>query len=92
MLILQQSRSTTLNIERQGAQSHTKFIETPNSLLDTALLSRERPRSIHQNTDRSFPTRKPSQTFQPHPQGADSKIKKNCDPLACRKRTPNTAN
>ena len=56
MLILQQSRNTTLGIKRQAAESHAKPIDTPKLTRDTSLHSREKKSSsTHQNTDTSFP-------------------------------------
>ena len=54
--ILQQRRNIALSFNMQAAQSHTKPIDIPNSLLDTSLHSRQKKSSsTHQNTDTSFP-------------------------------------
>ena len=54
--ILQQHRNIALSFNMQAAQSHTKPIDIPNSLLDTSLHSRQKKSSsTHQNTDTSFP-------------------------------------
>ena len=69
--------------------------ETPPSTLgDIALPLRDtKSSSVHQNTGTSPPTRKPSQGTGPaRPWQADSTIKRNYDPPACRKETPNTVN
>jgi len=51
------NRKTTLNIKRWAAQSHAKPINTPNSLLDTSLYSREKRSSYtHQSTDTTSPS------------------------------------
>ena len=68
VLILQQNRNTTLNINRQSAQSHAKPIDTPK--LTTGHSREKRSSSIHQDTDTSSPKprnfHKP--LVQPHPQ------------------------
>jgi len=61
MPILQQNRSTTLHISRQGAQSILKPQTSENTLLDKALPFREtRFSSIHRTEAQTPPARKPS--------------------------------
>ena len=70
-----------MNIKRQAAQTIPKPLAPQNSLLDTALPSKQTKfSSIHENTE-ILPTRKVSQPLlKPHPEGADSTIKRNDDP------------
>ena len=80
MLILQQSRNTTLNIKRWADQSHTKPIDTQKlnagyyialQSKETQLYPPEHRRKLPQPGNLDKPL------VQLHPQGAGSTIKKN---------------
>lgn len=95
MLILHQNRNTTLNINRQAAQRHTKPIDTPYLATGYGTAFQRHEIQLHSSEHRhKFPQpgnlHKP--LAQPHPQEADSTVKRNYDLAACRKKTPNTAN
>ena len=91
MLILQQCRNTDLSIKIQVAQSHTKPIDTSKVTTGHLIALQREEIDLHPPEHRhKFPQpgnlNKP--LVQPHPQEADTTIKRSHDPPACRKETP----
>ena len=94
MLILQQNRNTTLNIKRQAVQGHVKPIDTPKLTTGhfTVLLREEIQHHTPEHRHKlPQPGNLDKPLVQPHPQEADSTIKRNHELPASRKGTPNTA-
>ena len=94
MIILQQSRNKALSIKKQAAQSHAKPIDTPKLITGHCIALQKEEIQLHPPEQRhKLPQAgnldKP--LVQPHPQEADSTIKRNYELLAYRKGTPNTA-
>ena len=94
MIILQQSRNKALSIKKQAAQSHAKPIDTPKLTTGRFIALQREQIQLHPPEHRyKLPQAgnldKP--LVQPHPQEADSTIKRNYELLAYRKGTPNTA-
>ena len=92
VLILQRNRNTTLNINRQAAQSHAKPIDTPKPTTGHWTALQREEIQLHPPGHRhKFPeTKKLSQTAGPTPPtGADSTIKRNYD-LQPAERRPQT--
>ena len=92
-LFLQPNRNTTLNINRQPAQSHIEPIDTKTHHWNGTALQKDKTQ-LHPSEHRH---KSPQQgnlhkaLAQLHPRGTDSNIK-NCDLPAFRKETPNTVN
>ena len=94
-LILQQNRNTTLNIKRWAAQSQSKPIDTPKLTIGHFIALQKEDIQLHAPEHRHKflqPGNFDKPLVQPHPQGADSKVKRNHDPPDCRRWTTNTAN
>ena len=94
MLILQQSRNTTLSIKRQAAQSHAKSIDTQKCTTGHFISLKREKTQFHPPGHRhklSQPRNLDKPLVQPHPQGAGSTINGNQELQAYRKGTPNTA-
>ena len=85
------NRNTTLNIRSQAAQSHTKPIDiTKRTTRHLIALQREEihlhpPEHRHKFPQPGNPDKL---LIQPHPQGADTTIKRSHNLPACRKGTP----
>ena len=80
MLILQQSRNTTLCIKRQAAQSLTKPIDTPKVTTGHFIALQRKEIQLHppeHGHKLLYPGNLDKPLFQPQPQGAGSKIKRN---------------
>ena len=80
MLILQQNKNKTLNIKKQASQSHAKPIDTP-KLTSGHFIALQREEIQLQPPEHSHKLPQPGNLdgtlVQPHPQGADSTIKRN---------------
>ena len=90
MLILQQSRNTTLSIKRQAAQSHAKPIDTPKLTTGHLIALQREEIQLHPPEHRcklAQPGNLDKPLVQPHPQGEDSSIKRNHKCPAYRKGT-----
>ena len=93
MLIIQQNRNTTLNIKIWVTQSHTKCIDTSKHTTGHFIaLQREEiqiqpPEHSHKLTQ---PGNLDKPLVQPHPQGADSTIKRSHKFPACIRRASQT--
>ena len=93
MLILQQSRNTTLSIKRQAAQSHTKPTDTQKLHTGHFVALQSKEIQFYPPEHRCKlpqPGNLDKPLVQPHPQGADSTIKRNHELSAYTKGTPNT--
>ena len=80
MLILQQNKSTTLNITRQASQSHAKPIDTPKLTMGHFIAFQREEIQFHPLEHRhkfSQPGNLGKSLVQSYPQGADSAIKRN---------------
>ena len=94
MLILQQGRNIAMRIKRQAAQNQTKPIGTPKLSTGHFIALQKEEIQLHPPEQRHKlpqPGNLDKPPIQPHPQGADSTIKRNHGLPAYRKGTQNTA-
>ena len=83
-----------MSIKRQASQSHAKPIDTPKLITGHFIALQKEEIQLHPPEQRHKlpqPGNLDKPPIQPHPQGADSTIKRNLEHSAYRKGTPNTA-
>ena len=94
MLIIQQNSNTTMSIERLAAESHVKPINTRRLTSGHCTALQREEIQLHPPEHRHKflqPENLYKPLVQPPPQVADSTIKRDYDPPASRKGTPNIA-
>ena len=88
-------RNTALPISRKAAQSYSKPIDTPKHTAGLSSTPQRDKIQFHPPEHRHKSSQKGNlykTLVQPHSQEADSTVKRNYNPPACRKENPNTVN